>query len=64
MGHVGETAPPRLREERLRERLTFHEAMLRSHSETFEALLKKHRVGIRLVEEALGIAGSPGRGRA
>ncbi len=46
----------RLREERLRERLAYHTGMIRAHSETFDALLKKHRVGIRLCEEALGIA--------
>ncbi len=45
----------KLRTERLLDRLAYHEAMLRSHSETFEALLKRHRVGIRLVEQALGI---------
>ncbi len=45
----------KLDRERLLGRLAYHEEMLRSHSETFEALLKKHRVGIRLVEEALGL---------
>ncbi len=45
----------KLDRERLLDRLAYHEEMLRSHSETFEALLKKHRVGIRLVEAELGI---------
>ena len=45
----------RHREERIWERLRYHEAMLRAHSHNFEALLKRHRVGLRLCEEALGI---------
>ncbi len=50
----------RLREAALRQRLAYHEEQLVRHTKTFEALLKKHRVGIRLVEEALGIAGDEG----
>ncbi len=46
----------RLREERLRERLAYHQAMLRAHSENFQEILRRHRVGLRLCEEALGIA--------
>ncbi len=53
-----------LREERLRERLAYHQAMLRAHSENFEELLRRHHVGLRLCEEALGIAAGPGNGRA
>ncbi|MDP8951033.1 MAG: hypothetical protein M3N18_02145 [Actinomycetota bacterium] len=45
----------RLREARLRERLAFHQAQLEAHSATFEDLLRRHRVGIRLVEQELGI---------
>ncbi len=45
----------KLRTERLYDRLAYHEEQLVRHTKTFEALLKKHRVGIRLVEEALGI---------
>ncbi len=54
----------RLREERLRDRLAYHQAMLRAHSENFEEILRRHRVGLRLCEEALGIAAGPGNGRA
>ncbi len=50
----------RLRKERLLDRLAYHEEQLVRHTKTFEALLKKHRVGIRLVEEALGIANNEG----
>ncbi len=53
----------RLREERLRERLAYHQAMLRAHSENFEEILRRHRVGLRLCEEALGMAADPGSGR-
>ncbi|MDP9458161.1 MAG: hypothetical protein M3Q60_20845 [Actinomycetota bacterium] len=45
----------RLREAALRQRLAYHEAMLRAHSENFEELMKRHRVGLRLCEEALGL---------
>ncbi len=54
----------KLRTERLRDRLAYHSAMIESHSKNFEELLRRHRVGIRLVEEALGIAAGPGNGRA
>ncbi|MDP9488157.1 MAG: hypothetical protein M3Q49_20610 [Actinomycetota bacterium] len=53
----------RLREERLRERLAYHQAMLRAHSENFEEILRRHRVGLRLCEEALGMAAGPENGR-
>ncbi len=54
----------RLREERLRDRLAYHRAMLEAHTRNFEELLRRHRVGLRLCEEALGIAAGPGNGRA
>ena len=46
----------RHREARLWERLHYHQAMLEAHTKNFEEMLRRHRVGIRLVEEALGIA--------
>ena len=45
----------RHREDRLRERLRYHEAMLESHTRNFEEILRRHRVGLKLCEEALGI---------
>ncbi len=54
----------RHREERLRDRLAYHRAMLEAHTKNFEELLRRHRVGLRLCEEALGIAAGPGNGRA
>ncbi len=45
----------RLDRERLLERLAYHQAMLDGHTRTFEALLRRHRVGLRLCEEALGL---------
>jgi hypothetical protein len=53
----------KLRTERLRDRLAYHSAMIESHSKNFEELLKRHHVGLRLCEEALGIAAGPGNGR-
>ena len=50
----------RHREERLRERLRYHEAMLVRHTRTFEELLRRHRVGLRLCEQALGITNEEG----
>ncbi len=50
----------RLREAALRQRLAYHEEQLVRHTRTFEELLRRHRVGVRLVEEALGIAGKGG----
>ena len=41
--------------ERLRERLGWHRAQLEAHTVTFEELMRRHRVGLRLCEEALGI---------
>jgi hypothetical protein len=49
----------RHREAVLRQRLEWHEEQLVRHARTFEDLLRRHRVGIRLVEEALGIADGP-----
>ena len=45
----------RHREERLRERLRYHEAMLASHTATFVALQERHKVGLRLCRQQLGI---------
>ena len=50
----------RHREDRLRERLCYHEAMLEAHTRSFEEILRRHRVGIRLVERALGITTEEG----
>lgn len=50
----------RRREERLRERAAYHAAMLESHSRSFEEIMRRHRVGLRLCEEALGIASEEG----
>ena len=44
-----------LNRERLLERLGWHQAQLERHTATFEALLRRHRVGLRVCEEALGI---------
>lgn len=49
-----------LRTEHLWERLNYHRAMLEAHSRNFEVLLKRHKVGLRLCEEALGITGEKG----
>ncbi len=48
----------KLRTERLLDRLTWHRAMLEAHTRNFEELMRRHRVGLRLCEEALGIAAS------
>ncbi len=45
----------KLRTEHLRERLGYHQAMLEAHTRNFEELLRRHRVGLRLCEEALGL---------
>ncbi len=50
----------KLRTERLHERLGWHRAQLERHTATFEALLRRHRVGLRACEEALGIAEGEG----
>jgi hypothetical protein len=50
----------KLRTERLWDRLGYHEAMIRAHTANFEALLRRHRVGLRLCEEALGIDSKEG----
>ncbi len=54
----------KLRTERLLQRLDYHRMMLESHARNFEELMRRHRVGLRLCEEALGIAAGPGNGRA
>ncbi len=53
----------KLRTERLLQRLDYHRMMLESHTRNFEELMRRHRVGLRLCEEALGIAADPGSGR-
>ena len=50
----------RLDKERLHDRLAWHRAQLERHTATFEKLLRRHRVGLRLCEEALGITTSEG----
>jgi hypothetical protein len=50
----------KLRTERLHERLGWHRAQLERHTATFEALLRRHRVGLRACEDALGIAEGEG----
>ncbi len=46
----------RLRDERLWARLDYHRRQLEAHTATFERLIRRHKSGLRLVEEALGIA--------
>ncbi len=45
----------RYREAVLWQKLDFHRAQLESHTATFSKLLDRHRTGLRLCEEALGI---------
>ncbi len=45
----------RHREQRLWERLDYHRSQLEAHTATFERLIMRHKSGLRLVEEALGI---------
>lgn len=45
----------RLDRERMHDRLAWHRAQLERHTATFEELLRRHRVGIKLVEQALGV---------
>jgi hypothetical protein len=45
----------RLERERLWGILRYHQAMLEAHTANFQALLERHRTGLRLCEEALGI---------
>jgi hypothetical protein len=45
----------RLRQERLWDRLDYHRRQLEAHTRTFERLIKRHKSGLRLVEEALGL---------
>ncbi len=46
----------RHRDQCLRERAAYHAAMLDAHSRNYEELMKRHRVGLKLCEEALGIS--------
>ncbi len=50
----------KLRTERLWDRLDYHRSQLESHTATFERLIRRHKSGLRLVEEELGIAGDEG----
>ncbi len=50
----------KLRTERLLQRLDYHRSQLEAHTATFERLIRRHKSGLRLVEEALGIAGDEG----
>ena len=50
----------RLRQERLWERAGYHRAMLEAHTRNFEELMRRHRVGLRACEEALGITSTEG----
>ncbi len=50
----------KLRTERLLQRLDYHRSQLEAHTATFERLIRRHKSGLRLVEEALGIAGEGG----
>lgn len=50
----------RLRTECLWQRLHYHQAQLDAHTRTFEALLRRYRVGLRVCEEALGITRQEG----
>ncbi|MDP9458196.1 MAG: hypothetical protein M3Q60_21020 [Actinomycetota bacterium] len=54
----------KLRTERLLDRLAWHRAMLEAHTRNFEELMRRHRVGLRLCEEALGIAAGDEGGTA
>ncbi len=45
----------RRRRETLWQKLNFHQAMLASHTRTFEDLLERHRAGVARCEELLGI---------
>jgi hypothetical protein len=50
----------KLRTERLWDRLDYHRSQLEAHTATFERLIRRHKSGLRLVEEELGIAGDEG----
>lgn len=50
----------RSRDERLWERLRYHEAMLEAHTRTFKEILKRHKAGVSRCAEMLGIGESRG----
>jgi hypothetical protein len=50
----------RRRDERLWERLRYHEAMLEAHTRTFKEILERHKAGVSRCEEMLGIGESRG----
>ncbi len=45
----------RYRQAVLHQRLQFHEEQIHRHTATFERLIRRHRVGLRLCQEALGL---------
>lgn len=45
----------RRRDERLWERLRYHEEMLENHTRTFTEILERHRAGVSRCEQQLGI---------
>jgi hypothetical protein len=42
------------------ERLRYHEALIQSHSSTFELLIGRHRNEVERIEKLLGIADTKG----
>jgi hypothetical protein len=50
----------RERQERLWQRLRFHERQIQNHAATFMELLERHKAGVERCEAMLGIA-SPGK---
>jgi hypothetical protein len=59
-----ESRARRYREALLQQRLEYHEGQLARLTRTFEELLRRHRVGLRLCEEALGIKSEETEGAA
>ncbi len=57
---AAESRNRRYRQAVLHQRLQFHEEQIHRHTATFERLIRRHKSGLRLVEEALGIAGKGG----
>ncbi len=50
----------RRRDERLWERLRYHERMLKNHAAAFTEILERHKAGVSRCEEMLGIGESRG----
>ncbi len=53
---AAENRERRYREAVLHQRLEFHEEQIHRHTATFERLIRRHKSGLRLVEEALGLS--------